>query len=456
MIKTKCRWGGSPAPARGSAEVHQSGHLGRAPHLSEDLATVRHTGILEHVGNDPRRIIATILDLEIGRARVLRSDMKELDVPLDISRFASTDRIATFTYFPHLNGLHCVTKLGDEILAECPSLDSPSPRDGRIAVYLDQKDWRTLRDARFQPEAIQPAEEREAADLLMRSVEERRVILPFSSGHLTETTKWRADPVRRYQLGLTILQLSRGWQLRDPLAVREGEIRAALAHRGQANNLSVPNVVTLEPNAALAGRSKQYRPSTHLPADHALATSALASLAACFSTMLDEEAIEPIPVRGWGQRQQQLSDLLAEARPDRQAADKMLNQFFIADTAYEIARAAQAVGITRSQLDAWIEHGTGRDVPLMPSLGLFREILRERHLNGRNTWEQNDLTDMAYLTCAAGYADHVVGERHFTHHLSRAAVRLGRDVSVHRNLRQLMSRLEGAGKLARPVSWRHR
>jgi hypothetical protein len=407
---------------------------------------------VEPVENDALRIIATILDLEAGRVRVIRSDMKELEVPLDISQFASSDRIATLTYYPHRNGLHCLTKLGDEILAECPSLDSPSPRNGRIVVYLDQKDWRTLRDARFEPEAIQSAEERVAADSLIQSVEERRVILPFSSAHLAETTRWRADPVRRYQLGLTILQLSRGWQLRDPLAVWEGELRAALARRGQMSNLSVPDVITLEPNAALAGRSEQYRPSTYLPADHALATSALASLSACFSTMLDEDPIEPVPVPGWAQRQQQLSDWLTESRPSRQAADRALDQFFIADTAHEIARAAQAVSISRSQLEAWIEHGTARDVPLMPALGLFREVLRERHLNGRNTWEQNDLTDMAYLTCAAGYADHVVGERHFTHQVSKAALRLGRDVSVHRNLRQLTSRLKGTGKLARPAS----
>ena len=46
----------------------------------------------------------------------------------------------------------------------------------------------------------------------------------------------------------------------------------------------------------------------------------------------------------------------------------------------------------------------------MPSLGLFRETLQGMHLN-RARWEDNHLTDLMHLTCAAGYADYVVGER---------------------------------------------
>lgn len=395
---------------------------------------------METPRNSPLRILATILDLDAGQARVLRSDMQELEVPVDLSRFDSTERIASATYVPELNGLYVVTKLGDEILAECPSLESASPRNGRITIYLDQKDWRTLRDTRFDPESVSPSEEREAAESLMALVTERRAILPFSSAHLMETTKW-PDGARRYQLGLTILQLSRGWQLRDPLAVREAEVRAALTHRGQVSDLSAANVVTLEPNAASAGRYAGYRPSPQLPPEHDLATRAVASLCAYFSTMLDEEALDPDDVAGWARGQQQLSDWMVRERPSRQVADSTLDSFFLQDSAYEIRRASRATGISQSQLQAWTEHGAARDVPLMPSLGLFREVLRERHLNGRDSWKQSDLTDMVYLTCAAGYVDHVVGERHFGHHLRKAASRLGREVSVNRSLRELMCRI---------------
>lgn len=390
---------------------------------------------------DSLRIIATILDFEEGQARVVRSDIKELSAPLDRSHFPTTDRIARVTYSPDLNGLHCITTLGDEILAELPSFAASSPQAGRTIIYLDQKDWRTLRDARYEPEKIRPSEEREAAAALIRLVQERRVILPFSSAHLMETTKW-TDETRRYQLGLTILQLSRGWQMRDPLSIREDEMRAALTHRGQVRNLRVPDVITLAPNAAHSGRSEPYGPSPSLAPADALATRALASLGAYFAVMLDEDRIEPEEVAGWAARQQQMSDWIAQSRPSRQVADQQLNRFFIDDTAYEIARAAHAIGLSQSQLRAWVEHGAARDVPLMPSLGLFREVLRERHLNGHKAWKQSDLTDMAYLTCAAGYADHIVGEKHFSNHLSNAADRLGRAVSVHRNLRELLLQVE--------------
>jgi hypothetical protein len=320
-------------------------------------------------------------------------------------------------------------------------LTSSSPLGDRTVVYLDQKDWRTLRDVRYEPDSIPSSEEREAATALIRLVEEREVILPFSSAHLMETTKW-PDEDRRYELGLTILQLSRGWQMRDPLSIREGEVRAALTHRGQVSNLRVPNVITLAPNAVHSGRSEPYRPSTLMSPRDALATRALASLQSYFAVMLDEDGIEVVEVPGWTARQQQMSDWIAHARPSRQAADERLDRFFIEDTSYEIARAAHAVGMGQSQLLAWVEHGAARDVPLMPSLGLFREVLRERHLNGHNIWKQSDLTDMAYLSCATGYADHVVGEKHFSNHLANAASRLGRQVSIHRNLRDLLPHLQ--------------
>lgn len=404
------------------------------------VATIRHTAGMEPAGNDRLRVIATTLDFEKGEACVVRSDMQELRTELDISQFPAGDRIARVTYSPDLNGLHCATTLGDEILAELPSLTSSSSRSARTVVYLDQKDWRTLRDVRYEPDLIRSPKEREAAAALIQLVEERKVILPFSSGHLVETTKW-PDKDRRYELGLTILQLSRGWQMTDPLSIREGEVRAALTHRGQVSDLRVPNVITLAPNAALSGRSEPYRPSIQMPPRDALATRALASLQSYFSVMLDEDRIEVVDVPGWTARQQEMSDWIAEVRPSRQVADERLDRFFIEDTSYEISRAARAVGLGQSQLLAWVEHGAARDVPLMPSLGLFREVLRERHLNGRNVWKQSDLTDMAYLSCAAGYADHVVGEKHFSNHVANAASRLGRKTSVHRNLRDLLPHL---------------
>ena len=78
----------------------------------------------------------------------------------------------------------------------------------------------------------------------------------------------------------------------------------------------------------------------------------------------------------------------------------------------------------------------------MPALGLFREVFHEKLINRDTRWKASDLTDLVYLTCAAGYADHVIGERSATWYIRRAQERLGRTVNVHPNLRSLMVTLD--------------
>lgn len=391
-------------------------------------------------GRQHTRIVATTFDYEAGIARLVLTDGHELQFPVDVAALPSGNRIARVTYSADQSALLCVTKLGDEITAELPSLDSSAPRGDRLVIYLDQKDWRTLRDVRYDPESIPVGAEREAGEALIHLVESGDVILPMSSGHLVETTKWSNEELR-YQVGLTILQLSRGWQLLDPFAVRVGEVRAALTHRGQTRDLAVPNVITLRPGALRNVRARPYRPPVQLAPEHALASQATLTLVSYFAVMLDAEGTEEFDLTGWMERQQQLSRWLAERVSDRAVADTTVDAFFVDDTSYEIAHAARATNTSQSQLMAWVQHQLPSDVPNMPSLGLFREVLRERHLNRSTRWEQSDLVDMTYLTCAAGYADHVVGERQLTHHLTRAAARLGRDVHVHRNLRELVVEL---------------
>jgi len=66
---------------------------------------------------------------------------------------------------------------------------------------------------------------------------------------------------------------------------------------------------------------------------------------------------------------------------------------------------------------------------------MFREVLHERHLNKGTVWRRNDLTDMVYLSCAAGYADFVVCERHMGNVLTQGLKRLRRQPRVFRRLR---------------------
>lgn len=77
----------------------------------------------------------------------------------------------------------------------------------------------------------------------------------------------------------------------------------------------------------------------------------------------------------------------------------------------------------------------------LPALGLYGEALRDRSLDSKSKWKDNDLIDLLYLTCATGYADHVVCEKNSTTILRQGARRLKRVVSIHRTLADLIATL---------------
>lgn len=77
-----------------------------------------------------------------------------------------------------------------------------------------------------------------------------------------------------------------------------------------------------------------------------------------------------------------------------------------------------------------------------PSLGIFRELLHEKLADPGTVWEQNDLTDMMYLSCGAAYADHVVGERRLIGDLRCSLARLGQPSNVHSKLADLVRVLD--------------
>jgi hypothetical protein len=76
-----------------------------------------------------------------------------------------------------------------------------------------------------------------------------------------------------------------------------------------------------------------------------------------------------------------------------------------------------------------------KDIQQLPATGVFREMLHDRHLNKGTVWRHNDLTDMVYLSCAAGYADFVVCERHMGNVLRQGLKRLSRPTLIFRRLR---------------------
>jgi hypothetical protein len=390
----------------------------------------------------PVRPVAAILDRRAGRAIVVWSDGPQAALPLEASAFEPTSRLDRVTYLFDENLAHMVTTAGEHIVAELPTTADAAPRRGRPVIYLDQKDWSTLSQVRYDPARIGSAEEREAGEALLALSEAGRVIVPLSAGHMAETCRWTNDS-RRYQLALTIAQSSRGWQLRDPLDVRRLELQAALVGHRDRRPQPPPQAVTLAPNACVGrARGLEAAQTAELPDRVELASRALTSVTTYFDVMLDDDAIETVAVPGWAARHQRFTDWLAGSGRHRSAKDASIDVFFLSDLGTELPLAAASAGITPEGLGSWVQTSADRDVAAMPCLGLFREALREKHLNSSTKWKAGDLADLMYLTCAAGYADHVVAERQMAGQLARAANRLGRHLSVHRNLSELLPRLD--------------
>jgi hypothetical protein len=159
-----------------------------------------------------------------------------------------------------------------------------------------------------------------------------------------------------------------------------------------------------------------------------------------FDVLLSGDPLRPLGVPGWSARMQRIT---GELRPlsDRTGRRQATLRAFRHDLAHEVAAAGRRLGIDERDRERWLTQLDDDQVAVMPSLALYRELLHEKLLDPATVWQQNDLTDMMYLSCGAGYADHVVGERRLIGDLRRALVRLGRPMNVYRKLAHLVDAL---------------
>ncbi|MEU6977022.1 MULTISPECIES: hypothetical protein [unclassified Streptomyces] len=376
-----------------------------------------------------------------------RSDGREAHLPLTHSPFEATSTVARFAHTGAFDALLATTTAGDDVALELPARDGTDQRDGRLAVYLDQNKWRDVTNALTGIGRTTPAE-LEAARQLAHWVGERKIVLPVSAAHWAETTKW-SDTDKRYQLGLTMLRLGRGWQMRDPLQVRRDELRAALARHGATHaEAPVDAVFTLAPDV-IHGAARGWTPArvpADLPSEQRFQLVALRSTAALIDVMLDTERVPPGSVSGWVESHQRFSDWLDSEKRDARQKRRSVDVFFLNDIRMDIATEARAARLAPAAASAWVtEHATG-DLAAAPALGLLREMFHERHLNKGTTWRTNDLTDMLYLSCAAGYADFVVCERAMGGALKQGVERLRRPVRIFPRLSDVVEAIEDALK----------
>lgn len=395
--------------------------------------------------NEKVSIWAITMDRKSGEATFLRSDNMEATFPLPHNVFSTSSQLAQTTFYPDLSMMITTTIHGDTIYTELP-LDEPLiRREGRPVIYLDQKDWSLLANSQHRPKLVITSE-RDAAQKIINLANSRKIILPVSAGHLSETLKW-TDDTARHKLGLTIAQLSGGWQMRDPLDVRRFELKRAYAHRFHLGPIQPSEVITLEPFAIHGSTRGEalHTPVYDLPDEVRQAADALTSSSLYLDMLLNVESIPSGSSPGWVEKNQGFTDWLAGETRTTAQKRQSIKVFFLMDIGKEAAEEAYASGTTVEEFEQWMRNHWEEDLTGMPALELFCEVLIGLHLNQTRKWTNNDLTDLMYLTCAAAYSDYVVTEKLMASQIAQAQRRLNRPVNVFRSFSDFLGKVEVLG-----------
>jgi hypothetical protein len=218
-----------------------------------------------------------------------------------------------------------------------------------------------------------------------------------------------------------MVQLSRGWQLRDPVSVRGQELRRAMAGEGPAR---AEAVITLEPGAIF---NADFSPldSAGLPDDWRALSERMTNAEASLAAMLEDDPPAEAQKRrsvaaAWAEPHHRLAVQMRDAGTPREHIRINTLARLASDLGTELAGAAHAAGMGHEQFAVWLHDELDQAVETMPYVGTLRDVLYHRLSNADDHWSGNDLADSQFLCCAAAYADFVAAERKFGDYLRRA------------------------------------
>lgn len=342
--------------------------------------------------------------------------------------------IGRSSYNPASRDLTITFRWGESVILEI----GPVERPGVPVVYLDQNHWVMLARLQWSPAKV-PSSHRDGYARLTALARERAIILPLSGGHAVETG--RTDRRWRRDLATTMLQLSRGWQMRGALKVRREELICALAgFRGDTRSLRPRPAFTLDPDA-LFGASDYAGEAT--PEADLRARLTWASVFA--DVMIEDERDDADDARGvaerWATMYAAIGTQLGESDASREEKRTSAWTALLADFTDDLAGAAMAVGLDRSELEDWIE-GSEDAFAAMPAIGRIHEVTHRRLSNPQHPWHVNDLNDMHFLACAAGYADFLLAEKATSNDLRCAEARVPPGARICRSPGELADLVE--------------
>ncbi len=343
--------------------------------------------------------------------------------------------------------LTMVTPWDEELEAEVYALDDQlMRRRGRPVIYLDQNKWVQVALAVHRPDRVHPPELSPTLRLIDLA-RARQVILPVSSGHWIET-----GPIygpRRSHLAALMVGLSRGWIMRDPIRVASSEIEAMLARGVNEGILPAPAAVfTVDSRQLYAESTPGYVSNdANLPPQIVSLINALSGVQAVLAVLLENERTQdPDGVeaaRKWAAVHQDLANRIAsQPRVGPAALRRLTLVAFVMDLGHGLEDAVRASGLGSADFQTWLDLHADSDIGRLPYIGRRREVTHLRLGNADDSWEPNDLIDMLFLPCAAGYADFVICENHTGAYLRRVARDLPEGATVCTSIRELLAALE--------------
>ena len=192
-----------------------------------------------------------ILDWKASEVRIVLQSGEQVTEAMDASMPRPSEQIAMTLFDWDRWWLGNLTARGRLLFSEVWS-PVGDPKQGRPSVYLDQNHWSTLARSLVRPDSLSQSDLL-AASRIVELARDGGVLLPVSSATLSETAALFGE--RRYEVGVTIAELSGGWQLRDPIEVRRQEFANWFIDRlGLDQPSSFKEVVTLEPRSVFGGR----------------------------------------------------------------------------------------------------------------------------------------------------------------------------------------------------------
>ena len=385
------------------------------------------------------------LDYESGNASIVAADGRIITDRISVP--AERGLVTRSTFIPAESRMEIVAA-GETITV---ILGTAREKVTLPVVYLDQNHWIDFARWRKNPDTFDPAKS-PFFDTLARAATEERVIVPLSSAHLSETSK--RGGTSRLELAATMLQYSRGWQLRTVLGLRRAELRALFG----SSRLTREDAVTLAPEAILDMTTdktlgQDLGPELAGLVQRQVWASVLVSL------LLDPEPEGDVgreSATRWAQSFAPLADSMRNNVKAKPWSRDLTRTRFFSDLGTDLPAAAKESGVSPEQFRDWLQVDAESAITATPGLGRLREVLHLRLSNADDKWESNDLNDWLHLSYAAAYCDLVLGEKKTINYLRRAESRVPPGAVLHRRAREalagLVALLEAAPIDEQPVA----